>query len=92
MSLIGAGLRVRCAAGQGLIGGAGLGEGIFRVATEEGVQFAVHALNLVEAGLRWQMTPLTVLTAGVGAGFGRDSPDVRATIGFQHALTLFPLY
>lgn len=50
------------------------------------------AINLVEAGLRWQMTPLTVLTAGVGAGFGPDSPDVRATIGFQHALTVFPLY
>jgi hypothetical protein len=50
------------------------------------------AINLLEAGLRWQMTPLTVLTAGVGAGFGEDSPDVRATIGFQHALTVFPLY
>jgi hypothetical protein len=30
-------------------------------------------------------TPLTVIAWGVGAGIGEDSPDFRATIGFQHS-------
>ncbi len=42
-------------------------------------------INLLEAGLRYQLTPLTVVAAGVGAGVGEDSPDLRATIGFQHS-------
>lgn len=42
------------------------------------------AINLAEAGLRYQITPLTVISAGVGAGFGEDSPDIRVTVGWQH--------
>ncbi len=41
--------------------------------------------NIVETGLRYQLTPLTVLAAGVGAGIGDESPEVRTTIGFQHS-------
>lgn len=41
--------------------------------------------NLLEAGLRYQLTPLTVIAAGVGAGFGEDSPDFRTTLAFQHS-------
>jgi hypothetical protein len=44
-----------------------------------------HDINLVEAGMRYQCTPLTVVAWGVGAGIGEDSPDFRATIGFQHS-------
>lgn len=40
-------------------------------------------LNLVETGLRYQLTPRTVLSGGVGFGVGDESPDVRATFGFQ---------
>jgi hypothetical protein len=42
-------------------------------------------INLLEAGLRYQLTPLTVVAAGVGAGVGEDSPDLRVTVGFQHS-------
>ncbi|MFP5212600.1 MAG: transporter [Acidobacteriota bacterium] len=41
--------------------------------------------NIVETGLRYQLTPLTVLAAGVGAGIGDDSPEVRTTLAFQHS-------
>jgi hypothetical protein len=41
--------------------------------------------NLVELGLRRQITPLMVLTGGLGAGFGDESPDVQATAGFQYS-------
>jgi len=44
-------------------------------------------LNIVEVGLRRQLTPLTVVAIGVGAGIGDESPDFRATVAFQHALT-----
>lgn len=44
-------------------------------------------VNLAEAGLRYQITPLTVLSAGIGAGFGEDSPDVRITLGGQHTFS-----
>ncbi len=43
-------------------------------------------INLVEAGIRCQLTPLTVIAAGVGAGIGDDSPDFRITLAFQHSL------
>lgn len=44
-----------------------------------------HEENLVEAGLRHQLTPLLVITGGVGAGFGDESPAIRSTVGFQYA-------
>jgi hypothetical protein len=39
--------------------------------------------DIVELGLRRQLTPLTVLSAGAGAGVSKDSPNVRFTVGFQ---------
>lgn len=47
------------------------------------------AQNFAEFGTRYQMDPLTVLSAGLGAGFGPDSPKVRVIVGFQRSLT-FP--
>jgi len=41
--------------------------------------------NLVELGIRHQLTPRAVFSAGVGAGVGDESPDVRGTLGFQYA-------
>jgi hypothetical protein len=43
-------------------------------------------INMVELGIRRQLTPLTVFTLGAGAGIGGDSPDYRVTVGFQHSL------
>lgn len=43
--------------------------------------------QMVEAGMRYQHDPLTILTFGIGAGLTRESPDFRATLGFQRALT-----
>ena len=40
-------------------------------------------INLVEAGIRCQLTPLTVIAAGAGAGIGEDSPDFRITLAFS---------
>ena len=44
-----------------------------------------EAANIVELGVRRQLTPLTVLSVGVGAGLGEDSPDFRATFGLQRS-------
>jgi hypothetical protein len=44
-----------------------------------------HESNIVEAGIRYQLTPLTVLSGGIGAGIGDDSPDFTATMAFQHS-------
>lgn len=41
--------------------------------------------NVIEVGIRRQLTPLTTLAVGVGAGIGPDSPPFRFTLGFQHA-------
>jgi hypothetical protein len=41
--------------------------------------------NVVEAGVRTQLTPLTVLAAGIGAGIGDESPKVRVTLGLQYS-------
>lgn len=43
--------------------------------------------NLAEAGVRYQLTPLAVLSAGGGVGLGQDDPDLRVTFGLQYALT-----
>lgn len=40
-------------------------------------------IDVIEVGLRRQITPLTVISAGIGAGVSKDSPDVRATVGWQ---------
>lgn len=45
-------------------------------------------INFVEAGIRRQLTPLTVIAGGFGAGIGSDSPDFRITLGFQHSLNV----
>ena len=39
--------------------------------------------NIFEVGARYQLEPLTVLSLGVGAGIGDDSPDFRVAFGFQ---------
>jgi Putative MetA-pathway of phenol degradation len=39
--------------------------------------------NVLELGVRWQLTPLTLVSFGAGAGIGRESPLARATLGFQ---------
>ena len=41
------------------------------------------SVNLVEVGLRYRLTPYALLTAGVGTGFGADSPEFRGTTGIQ---------
>jgi hypothetical protein len=44
--------------------------------------------NLAELGVRYQLTPQTVLTGGAGVGFGGDrSQDFRVTVGFQRTLS-----
>ncbi len=45
--------------------------------------------NLAEAGLRYALTPQTVLSVGVGVGFGDSSERYRATLAIQHSLS-FP--
>jgi hypothetical protein len=47
------------------------------------------ASNVAEVGWRHQWDPLTVLSAGAGAGFADQSPEIRGTLGFQRALN-FP--
>jgi hypothetical protein len=41
---------------------------------------------ILEAGIRQQMTPLSVLSIGVGAGLTEESPDFRLTVGWQRSL------
>lgn len=41
--------------------------------------------DIVEVGLRYQQSPLTALSIGLGAGVSRDSPDFRATVGYQRS-------
>jgi hypothetical protein len=40
--------------------------------------------NVAEMGLRWAITPRAVVSAGIGFGFGDESPDVRTVLGIQH--------
>jgi len=48
-----------------------------------------RAVNLFEFGARYRVAENLAVAAGVGIGFGPDSPGVRVTIGFQRALDLF---
>jgi hypothetical protein len=41
--------------------------------------------NVIEVGLRCQVTPRLVLTGGAGAGVGDESPDVVASLGLQRS-------
>lgn len=41
--------------------------------------------NLAELGVRRQITPLLVLSAGAGTGLDRESPRVRATLALQRS-------
>lgn len=41
--------------------------------------------NIVELGLRRQITPLTVISLGLGAGIGDESPSFRAMLGLQQS-------
>jgi hypothetical protein len=41
--------------------------------------------TILEAGLLHQLNDKVTLAAGVGAGIGEDSPDVRITIGVQYS-------
>ncbi len=45
--------------------------------------------NIIEAGIRRQLNPLTILTIGAGAGIGEQSPRFQITIGIQRTLTIF---
>lgn len=42
--------------------------------------------DIVELGVRRQITPRLVLSGGAGAGLNDDSPDWRVTIGFQYSI------
>ncbi|WP_299822835.1 hypothetical protein [uncultured Jannaschia sp.] len=49
-----------------------------------------RALNMVELGGRYVITPHTIVSAGIGVGFGPDrTEDARLTLGVQHAMS-FP--
>lgn len=45
--------------------------------------------NIIEAGIRRQLNPLTVLTIGAGAGIGEQSPRFQISIGVQRSITIF---
>jgi len=42
-------------------------------------------MHLIELGLRYQCTPLSVIAAGIGTGVAEDSPELRATFAFQRS-------
>lgn len=42
--------------------------------------------NIVELGVREQLDPLSVLSLGVGAGIGDDSPELRVVLGIQRSI------
>lgn len=48
--------------------------------------------NLVEAGIRYQLSPLMVLTAGGSAGFGNSETEFRVLFGFQYSLSKLPFF
>ena len=45
--------------------------------------------HVIEAGVRFQHSPLTIFTFGAGAGLTKNSPDFRVSLGFQRAITFF---
>ena len=48
-----------------------------------------RADNLAELGVRYMLTPQTVVSGSLGAGFGDDrESEFRAVLGFQHTLSV----
>jgi hypothetical protein len=45
--------------------------------------------NVIEAGIRRQLNPLTVLTFGAGVGVGEQSPRFQISIGIQRSISIF---
>lgn len=45
--------------------------------------------NIIEAGIRRQLNPLTILTLGAGAGIGEQSPRFLISVGIQRSLKIF---
>lgn len=45
--------------------------------------------NVVEAGIRRQINPLTIVTFGAGVGIGEQSPKFQIRIGIQRSITIF---
>jgi len=41
--------------------------------------------NILELGIRRQITPFTVISLGAGVGIGDESPDYRLVAGFQYS-------
>lgn len=41
--------------------------------------------NVIELGIRWQLTPRAVVSFGAGGGIGEESPIARAMLGFQRS-------
>ena len=52
---------------------------------QQELQCAARTSNIFEVGLRYQKTPLKVFSLGLGAGLSSDSPDFRATFGYQQS-------
>jgi hypothetical protein len=44
--------------------------------------------NIIEAGIRRQLNPLTILTSGAGAGIGEQSPRFQISIGIQRSIKI----
>lgn len=45
--------------------------------------------NIIEAGIRRQINPLTVISFGAGVGIGEQSPRFQFRIGIQRSITIF---
>lgn len=45
--------------------------------------------NVIEAGIRRQINPLTIITFGAGVGIGEQSPRFQIRIGIQRSITIF---
>jgi hypothetical protein len=62
--------------------------GVVDVVREQELE-STQTINLVEFGTRYRVAENLALSAGVGIGFGPNSPGVRVTLGFQRALDWF---
>jgi len=48
--------------------------------------------NILELGIRYQVTPLTIVGVGAGAGMGDASPKFRAMFGLQHSFSRLAVF